>query len=111
MQPQGHVQVLVQHDRLRHERAGGRRGARGWSTSARATPTGKPGDADGGTVQAEPGIPDGGGRRSWSSAATTSTRVQRNGGGYQGILIDPKTGMLHGGSGSAQGRGGGGVLR
>ncbi len=25
-------------------------------------------------------------------------RTTRNGGGYQGILIDPKTGMLHGGS-------------
>jgi gamma-glutamyltranspeptidase/glutathione hydrolase len=25
-------------------------------------------------------------------------RVKVNGGGYQGILIDPKTGILHGGS-------------
>ncbi len=25
-------------------------------------------------------------------------RVKRNGGGYQGILIDPETGVLHGGS-------------
>jgi gamma-glutamyltranspeptidase / glutathione hydrolase len=25
-------------------------------------------------------------------------RVRVNGGGYQGILIDPRTGILHGGS-------------
>ena len=32
MQPQGHVQVLAQPDRLRHERAGGRRGRRAFAT-------------------------------------------------------------------------------
>ena len=49
--------------------------------------------------------------RNWSGAATRSNGCERNGGGYQGILIDPKTGMLHGGSEAAQGRRGGGVLR
>jgi gamma-glutamyltranspeptidase / glutathione hydrolase len=61
------------------------------------TPTGKAGDPKGGKLQAERGIP----------AAVLSdlqrrghqvTTVLRNGGGYQAILINPKTGMLHGGS-------------
>src|SRR5437764_5632692 len=95
MQPQGQVEVLCnlidfgmnvqeagEAPRVEH------RGS--------ATPTGHRGDADGGTVQAEEGIP----------AAVVDeltkrghhvVRVKVNGGGYQGILIDPKTGTLHGG--------------
>jgi gamma-glutamyltranspeptidase/glutathione hydrolase len=61
------------------------------------TPTGKPGNKKGGTINAERGIP----------AAVIVDLIRRghqvngvlaNGGGYQAILIDPRTGMLHGGS-------------
>ncbi len=61
------------------------------------TPTGKAGVGQGGTLQAERGI----------SAAMLHDLERRghqihvvatNGGGYQAILIDPRTDMLHGGS-------------
>src|SRR5439155_11172715 len=96
MQPQGHVEALCnlidfgmnvqeagEAPRLEHKGS--------------ATPTGLPAAANGGTVEAEPGIPE-------SVVAELQrrghhvVRVRRNGGGYQGILIDPQTGMLHGGS-------------
>src|SRR5579864_2152345 len=95
MQPQGHVEVLVnlidfgmdvqaagEAPRLEH------RGS--------ATPTGHPANGSG-TVLAERGIPE-------SVIAELEKRghhvtlVRVNGGGYQAILIDPKTNMLHGGS-------------
>ena len=96
MQPQGHVEVLVnlidfgmnvqeagEAPRLEH--------------TGSATPTGRAGAADGGTVQVERGIP--------SAIVTELERrghhtkaVRTNGGGFQGILIDPQTNMLHGGS-------------
>jgi gamma-glutamyltranspeptidase/glutathione hydrolase len=62
-----------------------------------ATPTGKPGQANGGTVLAEPGIPEvvvAGLRQRGHEVR----RVKVNGGGYQGILIDPESNVLHGGS-------------
>ena len=96
MQPQGQVEVLVnlidfgmnvqeagEAPRLEHVGS--------------ATPTGSPGSRSGGTVKAERGI----------SAAVLKELIHRghrvtiiptNGGGYQGILIDPKTNVLHGGS-------------
>jgi gamma-glutamyltranspeptidase/glutathione hydrolase len=96
MQPQGQVQVLVnlidfgmnvqeagEAPRLEH--------------TGSARPTGSPGSSTGGTVRAERGI----------SAKIIEeltrrghrvTTVRTNGGGYQGILIDPKTNVLHGGS-------------
>jgi gamma-glutamyltranspeptidase / glutathione hydrolase len=93
MQPQGQVEVLVnlidfgmnvqeagEAPRLEHVGS--------------ATPTGRPGA---GRVLAERGIPD-------AVVAELRRRghrvgrVKTNGGGYQGILIDPKTNMLHGGS-------------
>lgn len=96
MQAQGHVEVLVnmidfgmnvqeagEAPRLEHVGS--------------PTPTGKPGDKDGGTIHAERGIP----------AAVITELVRRghhvrgvptNGGGYQAIWIDPRTNMLHGGS-------------
>lgn len=96
MQPQGHVQVLVNMidfgmnvqeagDAPRVEHVGS------------STPTGKKADKKGGTTKAEiglhPGILEELARRGHQIQATV-----RNGGGYQGILIDPKTNMLHGGS-------------
>ena len=96
MQPQGQVQVLCnlidfgmnvqeagEAPRLEH--------------LGSATPTGRPMAPGGGTVAAERGIPE--------AVFTELTRrghqvfrTPTNGGGYQGILIDLKTQMLHGGS-------------
>jgi gamma-glutamyltranspeptidase/glutathione hydrolase len=96
MQPQGQVQVLVnmidfgmdvqqagEAPRLEH------RGS--------ATPTGRPPATDGGLVIPEEGFP---------AAVLEELRrrghrlgpAQTNGGGYQGIRIDRKNGVLHGGS-------------
>jgi gamma-glutamyltranspeptidase/glutathione hydrolase len=62
-----------------------------------ASPTGLPGAPGGGTVQVETGMPEGV-VESLRKRGHQVEFVQRNGGGYQGILIDPTTGMLHGGS-------------
>jgi gamma-glutamyltranspeptidase/glutathione hydrolase len=96
MQPQGQVQVLVnlidfgmnvqeagEAPRLEHVGS--------------ATPTGRSGSRTGGIVQAERGISE-------KVIAELTRRGHRvvsvrvNGGGYQGILIDPQTNVLHGGS-------------
>lgn len=96
MQPQGHVQVLCNLiDFGMHVQAAGE--APRMEHYYSATPTGQPGDPRGGVIAAEVGIP---------SAVIDElkkrghqiVRTGRNGGGYQGILIDPKTNMLHGGS-------------
>jgi gamma-glutamyltranspeptidase/glutathione hydrolase len=96
MQPQGHVQVLVnlidfgmnvqaagESPRLEH--------------LGSATPTGRAGDPEGGTVVAEAGIAqeivDELKRR-----GHYVVRTKKNGGGFQGILIDPKNNVLQGGS-------------
>jgi gamma-glutamyltranspeptidase / glutathione hydrolase len=96
MQPQGQVQVLcnlidfgmdVQQagEAPRIEHLGS------------ATPTGRKAQKGGGTAVPEPGIPlavlEDLQRRGHHVA-----RPRINGGGYQGILIDPDTHMLHGGS-------------
>lgn len=96
MQAQGHVQVLVNmiDFGMNVEEAGA---APRIEHVGSSTPTGKPADPKGGTIKAEIGI---------STAVLEAlierghqvTAIPRNGGGYQGILIDPKTGMLHGGS-------------
>lgn len=96
MQPQGQVEVLVNmidfgmnvqaagnYPRLEH--------------TGSATPTGRAMAANGGTVQAEPGIPDAV-IKELEKRGHVVQRVARNGGGYQGIMIHPVTGMLHGGS-------------
>jgi gamma-glutamyltranspeptidase/glutathione hydrolase len=91
MQPQGHVQVLVNMidfgmnvqaagDAPRVEHVGS------------ATPTGKEGKG-GGTIRAEPGIPEAV-VKELERRGHTVERVKVNGGGYQGILID--RGVLHG---------------
>jgi gamma-glutamyltranspeptidase/glutathione hydrolase len=96
MQPQGHVEVLVnlidfgmnvqeagEFPRVEHVGS--------------ATPTGRPGDPDGGTVRAENAMPEAI-VQELAKRGHHITRVAVNGGGYQGILIDPKTNVLHGGS-------------
>jgi gamma-glutamyltranspeptidase / glutathione hydrolase len=94
MQPQGHVQVLVNlldfgmgvqaaGDAARIEHIGS------------ATPTGKAGAANGGTILAEYGIPEAI-VQDLTARGHIIQRTKVNGGGYQGILIDPKTGVLHG---------------
>jgi gamma-glutamyltranspeptidase/glutathione hydrolase len=96
MQPQGHAQVLVNlidfgmnvqaaGDAPRVEHVGS------------ATPTGTPEKARGGTVKAEVGIPDDV-VKELERRGHVVERVKVNGGGYQGILIDPRAGVLHGGS-------------
>lgn len=96
MQPQGHVQVLVNLlDFGMNVQAAGE--APRVEHVGSATPTGKPGAAGGGTIKAEPGIPEEV-VKELQRRGHTVERVKVNGGGYQGILIDPKTGVLHGGS-------------
>jgi gamma-glutamyltranspeptidase/glutathione hydrolase len=96
MQPQGHVEVLCnlidfgmniqeagEAPRLEHVGS--------------ATPTGQPGKANGGTVLAETGI----GQPIIDDLVKRGHQVERtktNGGGYQAIIIDAKTNMLHGAS-------------
>ncbi|HKI37591.1 MAG TPA: gamma-glutamyltransferase [Gemmataceae bacterium] len=96
MQPQGQVEVLTnlidfgmnvqeagESPRIEH--------------TGSATPTGRAEARNGGSVQAEDGI----GREVVEELERRGhhvVRTKRNGGGFQGILIDPKTGMLHGGS-------------
>ena len=96
MQPQGHVQVLANlidfgmnaqsaGETPRMEHVGS------------ATPTGLPEKPPGGTVQVEPGFPE----PLLAELAKRGHLLQKvrvNGGGYQGILIDPRTGVLHGGT-------------
>ncbi len=96
MQPQGHVQVLVNlldfgmgvqaaGDAPRIEHVGG------------ATPTGKPEAEHGGTILAEAGIPEAV-VEELESRGHVVKRTKVNSGGYQGILIDPKLGVLRGGT-------------
>jgi gamma-glutamyltranspeptidase/glutathione hydrolase len=96
MQPQGHVQVLVNliDFGMNVQEAGE---APRIEHLGSATPTGRPGSRTGGIVAAEEGIPE-------TVLETLRARghqvrtVKTNGGGYQAILIDPRTNMLHGGS-------------
>lgn len=96
MQPQGHVQVLVNlidfgmnvqaaGDAPRIEHVGG------------PTPRGEPGAAMGGTIKAEPGV-TAEVVKELERRGHAVEHVKVNGGGYQGILIDPKTNVLHGGT-------------
>lgn len=96
MQPQGHVQVLVNMlDFGMNTQAAG--DAPRVEHVGSATPTGKPEAEKGGTIQAEPGIPDAV-VKELEARGHVVKRVKVNGGGYQGIRIDPKTGVLHGGT-------------
>jgi gamma-glutamyltranspeptidase/glutathione hydrolase len=96
MQPQGQVQVLINliDFGMNVQEAGE---APRFEHIGSATPTGKEADKKGGTAKAEIGIPiaviEDLNRRGHHAVP-----VVRNGGGYQGNMIDPKTNMLHGGS-------------
>ncbi|MCI0700645.1 MAG: gamma-glutamyltransferase [Planctomycetia bacterium] len=96
MQPQGHVQVLVNLlDFGMNVQAAGE--APRVEHMGSATPTGTPEKPKGGTIRAEPGIPDEV-VKELESRGHVVERVRVNSGGYQGILINPKTGVLLGGS-------------
>jgi len=96
MQPQGHVQVLVNLiDFGMDVQAAGE--APRVEHVGSATPTGRPTLANGGTVKAEFGIPDAV-VQELERRGHVVERVKVNGGGYQGILIDPATGVLYGAS-------------
>ncbi len=96
MQPQGHVEVLCNliDFGMNVQEAGE---APRIEHLGSATPTGRPGDPNGGTIAAESGIPDKV-IEELTRRGHVVQRTRRNGGGYQAILIDPKTNMLHGGS-------------
>ncbi len=96
MQPQGHVQVLVNliDFDLNVQAAGD---AARMRHAGSATPTGLAGDAGGGTVYLESGIAD----SAVDALRGKGHRVERTRGGfggYQAILIDWEHGTLHGGS-------------
>jgi gamma-glutamyltranspeptidase/glutathione hydrolase len=96
MQPQGHVQVLcnIIDFGMNVQEAGE---APRLEHTGSATPTGRRGAADGGTVSAERGISSDiiqELERRGHQVKPTKT----NGGGYQGIMIDPRTNTLQGGS-------------
>jgi gamma-glutamyltranspeptidase/glutathione hydrolase len=95
-QAQGHVQVLVNmiDFGMNVQEAGE---APRIEHVGSPTPTGKPGDPKGGTLNAERGIPAAV-LRDLERRGHQVSVVLTNGGGYQAILIDPRTGMLHGGS-------------
>lgn len=94
MQPQGHVQILLNliDFGMNVQQAGD---AARVSHAGSATPTGSPMSPDGGTVAIEVGIPD-----------AVAEELRRRGhkvvrsvggfGGYQGILLDHRNGTLHG---------------
>ncbi|VTR97528.1 gamma-glutamyltransferase : Gamma-glutamyltranspeptidase OS=Singulisphaera acidiphila (strain ATCC BAA-1392 / DSM 18658 / VKM B-2454 / MOB10) GN=Sinac_2586 PE=4 SV=1: G_glu_transpept [Gemmata massiliana] len=96
MQPQGHTQVLVNLiDFGMNVQAAGE--APRVEHVGSATPTGTAEKPKGGTIKAEIGIPDEV-IKELERRGHVVERVKVNSGGYQGILIDPKTGVLHGGS-------------
>jgi gamma-glutamyltranspeptidase/glutathione hydrolase len=98
MQPQGHVQVLVNliDFGMNVQAAGDAARVRHLGS---AEPTGKPADPNGGTVTVESGISD----ASIAALEKLGHQVERakpggGFGGYQGILIDWEHGTLHGGT-------------
>jgi len=95
MQPQGHVEVLCNLiDFGMNVQAAGE--APRVEHRGSATPKGKPA-AGVGIVDAERGISDDI-MRELEKRGHEAQRVRVNGGGYQAILIDPNTHMLHGGT-------------
>jgi gamma-glutamyltranspeptidase/glutathione hydrolase len=97
MQPQGHVQVLINmiDFGMNVQAAGDAARVRHLGS---AEPTGEPAKPNGGTVVVESGISD----ETVAALTAKGHTVERTGrgsfGGYQGILIDWEHGTLHGGS-------------
>jgi gamma-glutamyltranspeptidase/glutathione hydrolase len=96
MQPQGQVEVLCNliDFGMNVQQAGE---APRVQHLGSATPTGRRGDPDGGTVAVEDGIP-GAAVEGLRRRGHHVVHAGGNGGGYQGILVDPRTNVLHGGS-------------
>ncbi len=97
MQPQGHVQILVNRlDFGMDVQAAG--DAPRWRHVGSSTPTGGT-MRDGGLVLLEPGFPQSTFDGLRAKGHRVEFRPRGSGfGGYQGIWIDPETGALHGGS-------------
>jgi gamma-glutamyltranspeptidase/glutathione hydrolase len=96
MQPQGQVQVLVNLiDFGMNVQAAGE--APRVEHVGSATPRGNPADEHGGTAIFERGFPAEL-LRAMQARRHKVAETRINSGGYQGILIDPKTNVLHGGS-------------
>jgi gamma-glutamyltranspeptidase / glutathione hydrolase len=98
MQPQGHVQVLVNmiDFGMNPQLAGDAARVR---HAGSATPTGKPMEPGGGTVHVESGVSDDVVQKLIDRGHKV-VRGQSSFGGYQAILIDPQHGTLHGGTDS-----------
>lgn len=96
MQPQGHVQVLVNliDFGMNVQEAGDAARVRHLGS---AEPTGTPADPQGGTVTVESGISDETIDR-LKALGHRVVRAKSGYGGYQGILLDPVHGALHGGT-------------
>lgn len=96
MQPQGHVQVLVNmiDFGMNVQEAGDAARVRHMGSQ---TPTGQPMDADGGKVAVEAGIPEAS-IKALKERGHTIVTSPGSFGGYQGILIDAAQGVLHGGT-------------
>lgn len=96
MQPQGQVQMLVNliDFGMNVQEAGDLARV---SHVGSQTPTGRPMDEGGGTVQLEAGIPEAT-REALTRKGHKTVRSAGGFGGYQAILIDPRTGVLHGGT-------------
>ncbi len=94
MQPQGHVQVLINmiDFGMNVQEAGDAARIRHFGSQ---TPTSVPMDADGGLVHVESGVP----QATVDALEAKGHRVKRavgSFGGYQAIMIDPAHGTLHG---------------
>ena len=96
MQPQGHTQIICNlvDFGMDIQEAGD---ANRFNHSGSATPTGKLMDTDGGTVAIEPGV-DEGVLQELEKRGHVIDRTWNGFGGYQAIMIDPDTQMLHGAS-------------
>jgi gamma-glutamyltranspeptidase/glutathione hydrolase len=96
MQPQGHVQVLVNliDFGMNVQEAGDAARIQHFGS---ATPTGRPMDSQGGRVALESAFPEST-VRALEAKGHVVVRQSGSFGGYQGILIDEKHGTLHGGT-------------
>jgi gamma-glutamyltranspeptidase/glutathione hydrolase len=96
MQPQGHVQVLIDmiDFGMNVQEAGDAPRIQHFGSQ---TPTGRPAAPEGGSVAAESGIPDAT-LEALKKKGHQIIRAPGSFGGYQAILIDPQYGTLRGGS-------------